>query len=70
MLFPLLVFEEGAMPGRQQERSAGEFEDIAALGDPDLRDRLSTMPLADQAELFRRSGWVERVRIVKNSDVA
>ncbi len=66
----MLVLEEGAMPGRQQEGSAGEFEDIAALGDPDLRDRLSTMPLADQAELFRRSGWVDRVRIVKNSDVA
>jgi hypothetical protein len=58
------------MPGKQGARSAEELDRIAALDDPDLRDRLSGMSLADQTELFMRSDWLARVKVVKNSDFA
>ena len=58
------------MPGRREARPVGEMEDITFLDDADLRDRLRTMSSEDQAELFRKSGWLDRVKIVKNSDLA
>lgn len=58
------------MPGKRGARSAEELENIAALDDPDLRDRLSALPLGEQVDLFRRSEWQERVKIVKNSGLA
>ncbi len=58
------------MSYRRGVREAEEPWDITALDDPDLRDRLSGLSLADQADLFRRSDWQERVKIVRNSDLA
>lgn len=51
-------------------KSREEIDGIAAIDDPELRDRLSGVPLADQVEVFRRSDWLDRVKVVKNSDLA
>lgn len=58
------------MEGERRVRSDGELQDIASFDDPDLRDRLSGLSLKDQVEFFRRSNWLDRVKIVKNSDLA
>ena len=58
------------MSDRQGARSAEDRKDITALDDPNLRDRLSGLSLADQIGLFRRSDWQERVKIVRNSELA
>ena len=44
--------------------------DVASLDDPALRDKLSSLSLRAQTDLFRRSDWEDRVKIVKNSDFA
>jgi hypothetical protein len=51
-------------------RPVEDGEDVAALDDPNLREELSGLSLADQIALFRRSDWQERVKIVSNSDLA
>ena len=55
------------MPDRRGAGSAENIEDITALDDPGLRDRLSGLSLEAQIDLFRRSDWQERVKVVKNS---
>ncbi|MGD9140930.1 MAG: DUF6178 family protein [bacterium] len=58
------------MPRKYKLKPKEEIDGIAALDDPDLRDRLSSLSLGDQAEIFRRSDWLERIKVVKNSDLA
>jgi hypothetical protein len=58
------------MLGDGKMRAAGEPDNIAALDDQDLRDRLNALPLDRQIEIFRASGWQERVKVIKNSGVA
>lgn len=58
------------MQGERRVGSEGELYDVTSLDDPDLRDRLCGLSLKEQTALFRRSDWLDRVKIVKNSDFA
>jgi hypothetical protein len=58
------------MANRRSAKPAADLADVAALDDPGLREKLGGLSLRAQTDLFRRSDWPERVKIVKNSVLA
>lgn len=48
----------------------GWASDLSVLDDADIKARLNILPVATQVDLFLSLDWPDRLRIVKNSDVA
>ena len=58
------------MAGKKMRAPALCPESIALMDDDVLRDRLGVLSLGEQTALFLRSDWLDRVKIVRNSELA
>ncbi len=58
------------MPQRMESAALELIRNISRLTDSELAKRLDSLPVESQVEVFLSSNWSDRLRIVKNSNLA